>query len=227
MVVGGVLLIACALALAWPTLRVISGTRGTVGSGPLPVAPLHLGSPWRSAAERFRASSLGFGLARCCRGPSRTGRRAHRVGLAHRTRWFSSSGTWPRRHPRFPRSSCCSSAWRPRSDSRSSCPVLQYQQPRLPREASPTKVAKNEQHNNDDDDDPNPGHVILSLGACRLYGESAPSCNMRGLGHGLSGRAPAMAHELKGPRRGSQGDPRTTLTHAPAGLGYDDPGRAP
>ncbi len=41
---------------------------------------------------------------------------------------------------------------------------------RLPRKASPAKVAKNGQHNNDDDDDPEPGrHVILSLGACRFY----------------------------------------------------------
>jgi hypothetical protein len=43
---------------------------------------------------------------------------------------------------------------------------------RLPREASPAKVAKDGQHNDDDDDDPKPGrHVILSLGACRLYDE--------------------------------------------------------
>lgn len=43
---------------------------------------------------------------------------------------------------------------------------------RLPREASPAKEAKDGQHNNNDDNDPKPGrHVILSLGACRLYGE--------------------------------------------------------
>ena len=36
---------------------------------------------------------------------------------------------------------------------------------RLPREASPAKVAKDGQHNKDDDDDPKPGHVILSSGA--------------------------------------------------------------
>jgi hypothetical protein len=43
---------------------------------------------------------------------------------------------------------------------------------RLPRQASPTEKAKDGQHNNDDDDDPKPGrHVILSLGARRLYGE--------------------------------------------------------
>ena len=35
---------------------------------------------------------------------------------------------------------------------------------RLPREASPAKVAKDDQDKNDDDDDPKPGHVILSLG---------------------------------------------------------------
>ena len=43
---------------------------------------------------------------------------------------------------------------------------------RLPREASPTEVAKDGQHNNDDENDPKPGrHVILSLGGRRLYGE--------------------------------------------------------
>ena len=51
----------------------------------------------------------------------------------------------------------------------------------LPRQASPTKVADDDQHKNDDDDDPNPGHMILSLGTGRLYGESAPICNARGL----------------------------------------------
>jgi hypothetical protein len=40
----------------------------------------------------------------------------------------------------------------------------------LPREASAAKVAKDEQDEEDDDDDPNPGHVILSLGASGLYG---------------------------------------------------------
>jgi hypothetical protein len=36
---------------------------------------------------------------------------------------------------------------------------------RLPREASPAKVAKDGQHTHDDDDDPQDRHVILSLGA--------------------------------------------------------------
>ena len=67
-----------------------------MGSRPLPVAPLHLGSPWRSGAECFRASSLGFGMARCRRGPPRTGHRAHRVGLARRTRCLFL-GSWPGR----------------------------------------------------------------------------------------------------------------------------------
>ena len=53
-----------------------------MGSRPLAVAPLHLGSPWRSAAERLGASSLGFDLARYRHDPPRTGRRAHRLGLA-------------------------------------------------------------------------------------------------------------------------------------------------
>jgi len=48
---------------------------------------------------------------------------------------------------------------------------------RLSREASPAKVAKDGQHNNDDDDDPKNRHVILSLGACRLYSPSA--CGVR------------------------------------------------
>jgi hypothetical protein len=72
-----------------------SGTEGTVDSRPLPVAPLHLGSPWRSAAERFRASSLGFDMARCRHDPSRTGHCAHRLGLArytHRTQAWASVG---------------------------------------------------------------------------------------------------------------------------------------
>ncbi len=64
-------------------------------SRPLPVAPLHLGSPWRSAAERFGASSLGFDMARCRCDPSRTGHCAHRLGLArgtHRTQARASVG---------------------------------------------------------------------------------------------------------------------------------------
>jgi hypothetical protein len=44
---------------------------------------------------------------------------------------------------------------------------------RLPGEASPAKVAKENQHKNDDDDDPKNRHVILSLGAWRLYSPSA------------------------------------------------------
>jgi hypothetical protein len=53
---------------------------------------------------------------------------------------------------------------------------------RLPGPASPAKVAKDGQHNNDDDDDPKPGrHVILSLGACRLYGERTRICKVCGL----------------------------------------------
>jgi hypothetical protein len=49
------------------------------------MAPLYLGSPGRSAAERFRASSLGFDMARCRHDPSRTGHCAHRLGLARCT----------------------------------------------------------------------------------------------------------------------------------------------
>jgi hypothetical protein len=57
--------------------------------------------------------------------------------------------------------------WSPRPMSRSLVGAA-----RLPREASSAKEAKEGQHNNDDDDDPKPvRHVILSLGACRLYGE--------------------------------------------------------
>jgi len=52
---------------------------------------------------------------------------------------------------------------------------------RLPGEASPAKEAKDGQHNNDDDDDPKNRHVILSLGACRLYGEPTRICKVRGL----------------------------------------------
>jgi hypothetical protein len=61
-----------------------SGTKGTVGSRPLPMAPLHLGSPRRSAAEHLGASSLGFDMARCRHDRSRTGRFAYRLGLACR-----------------------------------------------------------------------------------------------------------------------------------------------
>ena len=169
-----------------------SGTRGTVGSGPLPVAPLHLGSPRRSAAERFRASSLGFGMARCRRGPSRTGHRAHRVGLSPPQLGGLFLGSWPGRHPRFPSRLA---AHRPGERLLTAVPllVLQYQQPRLPIEASPAKVASDEQHNDDDDDDPNPGHVILSLGACRLYGESVCSCN----GRGRRGEVPPATSERR------------------------------
>ena len=53
---------------------------------------------------------------------------------------------------------------------------------RLPREASPAKVAKQGQHNNDDNDDPKPArHVILSLGARQLYGEPTYIFNPRGV----------------------------------------------
>jgi hypothetical protein len=62
-----------------------SGTKGPVDSRPLPVAPLHVGSPWRSAAELCGASSLGFDMARSRHNPSRTGHCAHRLGLARRT----------------------------------------------------------------------------------------------------------------------------------------------
>jgi hypothetical protein len=52
---------------------------------------------------------------------------------------------------------------------------------RLPREASPAKVAKDGQCNDDHDDDPKPGrHVILSLGACRLYDEPTRIRNVCG-----------------------------------------------
>lgn len=61
---------------------------------------------------------------------------------------------------------------------------------RLPSEASPAKVAKDGQHDNDDDDDPKPArHVILSLGAGRLYGDPTRFCN---------------PHDLCGERHGSR-----------------------
>jgi hypothetical protein len=51
-----------------------------------------------------------------------------------------------------------------------------------PREASPAKVAKDGQHSKDDDDDPQPGHAILSLGACRDSTASRPVfARVRGL----------------------------------------------
>ena len=64
-------------------------------SRPLPVAPLHLGSSWGGAAEFFRASSLGFDMARCRGDPSRTGRCAHRLGLARGTDRTRLPSTWP------------------------------------------------------------------------------------------------------------------------------------
>jgi hypothetical protein len=51
----------------------------------------------------------------------------------------------------------------------------------LPSEASAAEVAKEGQHNNDDDDDPENRHVILSLGASRLYGEPTRFRNLRDL----------------------------------------------
>lgn len=51
---------------------------------------------------------------------------------------------------------------------------------RLPREASPAKIAKDGQHNNDHDDDPKPGRpVVLPLGTCRFCGEPSGGCNVR------------------------------------------------
>ena len=56
---------------------------------------------------------------------------------------------------------------------------------RLPGEASPAKVAKDDQHKNDDEDDPKNRHVILSLGAGRFYSPSArPLLFAGGLGGG-------------------------------------------
>jgi hypothetical protein len=95
-----------------------SGTQGSVDSKPLSVAPLHLGSPWRSAAERFGASSLGFDMARCRDDPSRTGHCAHRLGLARRTNRTRPPGNRPPPLPGAPRQhlgllDCCKvTSWR-------------------------------------------------------------------------------------------------------------------
>jgi hypothetical protein len=77
-----------------------SGTKGTVGSRPLPMAPLHLGSPRRSAAEHLGASSLGFDMARCRHDRSRTGRYAYRLGLACRQTGQGPGKISRRRRPR-------------------------------------------------------------------------------------------------------------------------------
>ena len=100
----------------WPRTGVAhvschSGTKGAVDPRPLPMAPLCLGSPWRSATERLGASSLGFDMARCRHDPSRTGRGAHRLGLAsrtHRTRLPSiwTEGSLNLRPPRFLAGTC-------------------------------------------------------------------------------------------------------------------------
>jgi hypothetical protein len=71
----------------WPRTGVAdaschSGTKGAVDSRPLPMAPLCLGSSWRSATERLGASSMGLDLARYRHYPSRTGGCAYRRGLA-------------------------------------------------------------------------------------------------------------------------------------------------
>jgi hypothetical protein len=71
----------------WPRTGVAdaschSGAKGAVDSRSLPMAPLCLGSPWRSATERLGASSMGFDMARYCHYPSRTGSCAYRRGLA-------------------------------------------------------------------------------------------------------------------------------------------------
>jgi hypothetical protein len=78
---------------------------------------------------------------------------------------------------------------------------------RLPREASPTKVAKDGQHNDDDDDDPEPGrHVILSLGACRLYDEPTRTRNVYGATRRWERLAPRRART-----RAARGYGRCTL----------------
>src|SRR5215207_1763012 len=72
---------------------------------------------------------------------------------------------------------------------------------RLPREASPAKVAKDGQRNDDDDDDPKPGrHVILSLGACRLYDEPTRIRNV--CGPTLRGERLALARARTRDERG-------------------------
>ena len=74
----------------WPRTGVADaschlGAKGAVDSRSLPMAPLCLGSPWRSATERLGASSMGFDMARYCHYPSRTGSCAYRRGLAGRS----------------------------------------------------------------------------------------------------------------------------------------------
>jgi hypothetical protein len=63
---------------------------------------------------------------------------------------------------------------------------------RLPREASPAKVAKDGQHNKDDDDDPKPGHVIPSLGA-RADSTASRTVLATCAAYAASGRARARA----------------------------------
>jgi len=68
-----------------------------------------------------------------------------------------------------------------RWESRANDERKEVSRARLPREASPAKVAKDGQDNNDDDDDPKPGrHAILSLGECRLYDEPTGIRNVYG-----------------------------------------------
>jgi hypothetical protein len=86
---------------------------------------------------------------------------------------------------------------------------------RLPREASPAKVAKDDQDKNDDDDDPKPGHVILSLGradsttsqaVCATCAAHATSETARRSGNRAGGAAEGARRG-----RGPLGLSRTTL----------------
>jgi hypothetical protein len=102
---------------------------------------------------------------------------------------------------------------------------------RLPREASPAEVAKDGEHNNDDDDDPKPGrHMILSLGACRLYGDPTLVFNSRGLRRERNG---SRSRERAGEPRedaevGVKRDPRLPRRDALLGGAHrqTQPGRA-
>ena len=110
---------------------------------------------------------------------------------------------------------------------------------RLPREASPAKVAKDDQDKNDDDDDPKPGHVILSLGradsttsqaVCATCAAHAASETARRSGNragGAAGRCEARGASLKDslglpcPRPGRPGEAqrnalRTAAREGPA-----------
>jgi len=185
-------------------------------------------APFRVATSRHRQSTgvdgrrrTGDGIASCAdhrrrrlRGRNRT------VGAARVGRPASSTSSGGQQRCAGSRMPVCVAGRRVHLDTLEALPssrrsvtprgiaAVRKKTERLPREASPAKVAKDGQHDDDDDDDPKPGrHVILSLGTCRFYRSESPRTFI-GVGSSLhSSSVPPLRARA---RRSSWCGPRST-----------------